>query len=328
MGMRRIVGAWLRPWLVAIGAVAIGASVHAAPAASYVVRNAAFVSQNATCDAELWLPKGVSKPPVIVMAHGFGALKEWGLDPFAERFVKAGFAVMRFDYRGFGRSGGEPRRVVDGIEQVKDWLAAIESLQHRGDIDAKRLGIWGTSFSGGEVLVVAAQRAGIVKAVSAQVPMINGFQSALRFPVKYYPQAAWYAARDWFRKPGEMPVYVPIIAKDGFAALSCKECAEGYGRLVPSDQAAENKVAARFVWSLPFFRPVDSAPRIRIPTLIIAAERDGLIPVAGIREMVPEIANADYMELPGADHFSLYAGPVFDKVVERQVTFFRRNLGR
>lgn len=325
--MRRTAGFTLRPLLAAGLALAFFDSSQAAPAVSYQVRTAAFISQNATCDAELWLPKGVQKPPVIVMAHGFGALKSWGLDPFAERFVKAGFAVMRFDYRGFGRSGGEPRRVVDGREQVKDWLAAVESLQHRGDIDPKRLGIWGTSFSGGEVLVVAAQRAGTVKAVSAQVPMINGFQSALRFPIKYYPLAAWYATRDWLRKSGDTPVYVPIISRDGFAALSCKECAEGYGRLVPPGMESENKVAARFVWSLPFFRPAESAPNIRIPTLLIAAEQDGLIPIAGIREMVPEMSNVDYMELQGADHFSLYTGPVFEKVVDRQVTFFRRNLG-
>lgn len=309
-----------------LGALAslCGAAPRSAPA--YTVSNASFTSQDATCDAELWLPKGVRKPPVIVMAHGFGALKEWGLEPFAERFVKAGFAVMLFDYRGFGRSGGEPRRVVDGVEQIKDWLAAIASLQNRGDIDPARLGIWGSSFSGGEVLVVAAQRPNLVKAVSAQVPMVNGLQSALRFPIKYYPQATWYALRDYFRGPLQTPVYVPIIAKDGFAALSCKECHEGYGKLVPAGQEAENKVAARFVLSLPFFRPADSASQISVPTLIVAAEKDGLIPIAGVREMVPEIRQVDYLELKGADHFSPYSGPFFDQVMTRQLGFFKRYL--
>ena len=90
--MRRTAGFTLRPLLAAGLALAFFDSSQAAPAVSYQVRTAAFISQNATCDAELWLPKGVQKPPVIVMAHGFGALKNWGLDPFAERFVKAGFA--------------------------------------------------------------------------------------------------------------------------------------------------------------------------------------------------------------------------------------------
>ncbi|TAK99999.1 MAG: hypothetical protein EPO09_00325, partial [Aquabacterium sp.] len=100
-------------------------AAHAQPAAGakpYTVVNASFACQQTTCDAELWLPvqaANAPKPPVIIMAHGFGALKDWGLPPFAEHFVKAGFAVVRFDYRGFGKSGGQPRRVVDGKEHVK-----------------------------------------------------------------------------------------------------------------------------------------------------------------------------------------------------------------
>src|SRR3954447_4825346 len=63
--------------------------------------------------------------PCVVLAHGFGALKEGGLDAFAERFAAAGLAALVFDYRHFGESGGEPRNLIDVARQHGDWRAAI-----------------------------------------------------------------------------------------------------------------------------------------------------------------------------------------------------------
>lgn len=296
----------------------------------YTVVNASFACQQTTCDAELWLPQqaaGAAKPPVIVMAHGFGALKDWGLLPFAERFVKAGFAVVRFDYRGFGKSGGQPRRVVDGKEHVKDWLSAIDAISQRADVDGQRLGIWGTSYSGGQVLMAGAERPSVVKAVSAQVPFVSGFSSSLNYPIKYQPVAAWYALRDLLRSDKDEPLYVPVISPDGFAALICPECAEGYKKLVPANVGQEEgKVAARVFMSLPFFSPGSHAKDIQAPTLIIAADNDGLIPVAKVREVAKSVPHGEYVELKGADHFSPYTGPLFEQVVARQTAFFQKNL--
>lgn len=310
---------------------------QAAPAAAPVVSAAsvgtvqpmAFPCQQVSCDGEIWLPAARAdgkKPPVIVMAHGFGGLRDWGLAPFAERFVKAGFAVMRFDYRGFGKSGGKPRRVVDGKEHVKDWLSALDAVAKRTDIDAQRIGIWGTSYSGGQVLVVGAERPQQVKAVSAQVPFVSGLSSGLQYPIKYQPLATWYALRDLMRGDDEEPVYVPIIAQDAFAALVCAECVEGYKKVLPPGQESENKVAARVFLSLPFWFPGDSAPKIQAPTLIIASEKDGLIPVKKVREVAKSVPKGEYVELAGADHFSPYTGPVFEQVVAKQTAFFVKHL--
>lgn len=296
----------------------------------YTVVDASFACQQATCNAELWLPvqaAGAVKPPVIVMAHGFGGLKEWGLPAFAERFVKAGFAVVRFDYRGFGKSGGQPRRVVDGKEHVKDWLSAIDAISQRADVDGQRLGIWGTSYSGGQVLVAGADRPKLVKAVSAQVPFVNGMSSSLRYPIKYQPLAAWYALRDMMRSDKDEPLYVPTVASNGFAALVCDECVEGYRSLHGGGlDDPENKVAARVFMSLPFFNPGDRAKDIQAPTLIVAAENDGLIPVDKVREVAKTLPHGEYVELKGAHHFSPYNGPLFEQVVSKQTAFFVANL--
>jgi pimeloyl-ACP methyl ester carboxylesterase len=264
---------------------------------------------------------------VIIMAHGFGGLKDWNLPNFAERFVKAGFAVVRFDYRGFGKSGGQPRRVVDGKEHVKDWVAAIDAISKRADVNGQRLGIWGTSYSGGQVLVAGAERPDAVKAVSAQVPFVNGLSSSLKFPLKYQPVAAWYALRDMMRSDNETPLYVPTVAKDAFAALICDECVEGYAKLHPQGLSDdENKVAARVFMTLPFFFPGSRAADIKAPTLIISAENDGLIPVERVRAAAKDLQHGEYVELKGANHFSPYTGPLFEQVVAKQTAFFLKNL--
>ena len=316
--------------LATMGGISPLAHAQTAP---YQVVDATFPCQQTTCDAELWLPAATpagQKPPVIVMAHGFGGLKHWGLPAFAERFVQAGFAVVRFDYRGFGKSGGQPRRVVDGKEHVKDWLSAIDAVSQRKDVDGSRLGIWGTSYSGGQVLVAGAERPQAVKAVSAQVPFVSGLSSGLKFPIKYQPLATWYAVRDLLRSDDEEPLYVPVIdPKGGFAALICDECYEGYKKLVPAaDQAdpATNRVAARVFMSLPFWFPGNRAKDITAPTLIVAADNDGLIPVSKVREVAQSVPRGEYLELKGADHFSPYSGPMFEQVVARQTAFFQKAL--
>ncbi len=313
--------------LAAGRALCAAATSFAAPAIGK--QPVSFPCQQVQCAGELWMPPAQAngaKPALIVMAHGFGALKEWGLPAFAERFVQAGHAVMLFDYRGFGASGGQPRRVVDGEAHVQDWLSAVDAMARRTDIDTKRIGIWGSSYSGGHVLKVAAQRPGIVKAVSAQVPFVNGLSSSLLFPLKYQPLAGFYALRDMLRSDTEAPLYVPTIAPNAFAALICAECDAGYRKLVPAGQEGENKVAARVFLTLPFYNPGNAAKDIQAPVLIVAAENDGLIPVAKVREVAATLKQGEYLELKGADHFSPYTGPVFEQVVARQTAFFKAKM--
>jgi hypothetical protein len=68
---------------------------------------------------------GVALRPGIVMAHGFGGTQEGSLALTARDFADAGFAVLTFDYRSFGESGGTPRQVISICNQWADWHAAI-----------------------------------------------------------------------------------------------------------------------------------------------------------------------------------------------------------
>src|SRR5271155_4142536 len=104
-----------------------------------------------------YVPDGrKGKFPTIVMAHGFSAVKEMYLDRFAEAFAAAGLSAVVFDNRNFGASDGEPRQEIDPWMQVRDYRDAITFAETLPETDAARIGIWGSSYSGGHVLVVGA----------------------------------------------------------------------------------------------------------------------------------------------------------------------------
>ena len=130
--------------------------------------------------AWLYLPAGAGPPrPAITMAHGFGGTKEQGLDGYARAFADAGFVVLAHDPRGFGTSGGQPRQDIAPWAQIDDWRRAISYLETLDAVDSARIGIWGTSYSGGHAIVLGATDRRI-RAVVAQVPTIDGYASGLR----------------------------------------------------------------------------------------------------------------------------------------------------
>ena len=116
-----------------------------------------FTSGEDICAAWLYLPIGVTAPPVVILGHGLGATREMRLDAFAERFAQAGIAALVFTYRHFGDSGGTPRQLLSIKRQLADWDAAIAWVKNRRDVDGARIAVWGSSFGGGHAIAVAAR---------------------------------------------------------------------------------------------------------------------------------------------------------------------------
>ena len=107
--------------------------------------------------------------PGVVMSHGFSAVKEMCLPSYAEAVCARGVTVLLYDHRGLGSSDGEPRQRVNPWAQIRDMQQALAWLGDHPEVDAGRLGLWGSSFSGGEVLVLGAVD-DRVRAVVANVP--------------------------------------------------------------------------------------------------------------------------------------------------------------
>lgn len=106
-------------------------------------------------------PESGSGPwPTIVMAHGFSAVKEMYLDAFAEVFAAAGLAALAFDHRNLGASDGEPRQEIDPWRQIADTRDAISFALTLPETDPARIGVWGTSYSGGHATCSARSTVG------------------------------------------------------------------------------------------------------------------------------------------------------------------------
>ncbi|MCB9944097.1 MAG: alpha/beta hydrolase [Geminicoccaceae bacterium] len=151
----------------------------------------------------------------IVMAHGFSAVKEMYLDKFAEAFAKAGMAAIVFDNRNFGASDGDNRQHINPWTQVSDYRDAITYAETLAETDATRIGVWGSSYSGGHVLVVAAidRR---VKAVVSQVPLASGHENARRLVRADFIAGLQQAFEDDRRNrmKGGKPAMIPVVDED------------------------------------------------------------------------------------------------------------------
>ena len=120
-------------------------------------RDVEFDAEGVTLRGWLYVADGAAgAAPTVVMAHGFSAVKEMYLDSFAEVFAAAGLNALVFDNRNFGASDGEPRQEIDPWAQVRDYRHAITYASTLPETDANRIGIWGSSYSGGHVLVLGA----------------------------------------------------------------------------------------------------------------------------------------------------------------------------
>ncbi|MDE0947122.1 MAG: alpha/beta fold hydrolase [Sphingobium sp.] len=166
--------------------------------------------------AFLYTPDSGSGPfPAIVLSHGFGAVKEMALDRYADVFCAAGFACLVYDHRNTGSSGGAPRGEIDPWQQISDMRDAITYVESRAEVDTDRIGLWGTSFSGGHSLVVAATDRR-VKCVVSVVPTISGHQNTIRaLTTDGYAAFVREANEERAaRQRGEEPRMIPI-SKDG-----------------------------------------------------------------------------------------------------------------
>lgn len=162
--------------------------------------------------ADLYRPDtGDGAFPAIVLSHGFGAVKEMALDKYAERFCAAGFACLVYDHRNTGASGGEPRGEIDPWQQVSDMRDAITYVASREHVDTDRIGLWGTSYSGGHSLVVAATDRR-VKCVAAVVPTISGHENTRRAMSEEAYEAFLRDVNEEraARQRGEPPRMIPI----------------------------------------------------------------------------------------------------------------------
>ncbi|RSQ39977.1 alpha/beta hydrolase, partial [Acinetobacter baumannii] len=240
------------------------------------MENIKFTSNGVTCSA-WYIPASTDKymnsrgRPCIVMANGFGGTKDTGLLSFAEPFNKAGFDTFIFDYRGFGESGGYPRQNVSYKAQREDYKAAIKTARNLPYVDRNRIALWGTSYSGGHVITIAAQDEKISAVVSMN-PATDGlaafFQVFQYGGFKQLTTALSHGLKDQFRAIMlREPHTIPIVGQPGTAAMISTPGAEENYKLM-AGPTWRNEVCARAALEVTKNRPITFARRVKCPVLV------------------------------------------------------------
>ncbi len=310
---------------------------------SHKTESVSFDSEGVTCAARLWLPQPLARDaaggaglPCVVMANGFSGTMDWILPSFADRFAEAGLAVLTFDYRHLGESGGEPRQIVDVRKQRADLRRAVAFARSHPRIDPDRIALWGTSLGGSHVVDLAANDPRIA-AVVCNMPALDALRGgnveAKRKRADVGRLAAVVAtarlvsaaARDAVRGVlGRSPRYIAIYGRPGEAFFTDPALAERFEAVARESPTWENRVAPRFLFQAPRYRE-GTMERIEVPIHFAVAKDDVELSITFLKEKASKAPRAEVKEY-SAGHFDMYHGRVFEQVAADQVEFLRRAL--
>jgi dienelactone hydrolase len=279
-----------------------------------------IVSDGVRMHGTLYHRKNATGPlPTIILSHGWGGTAAM-LSYQAVEFAKAGYLALAFDYRGWGQSDSrvllnsrapseqtdhrftaevkEVREVVDPLDQATDISNAIHWVVGEPLADRNRIGLWGTSFSGGLIVYVAA-RDPRVKALVSQVGYMGQPLSAATAAVlaKSYDDATR-------RARGEIG-YPPPRARE-------------IGNLSGAP------VREKFL----LYAPIEDVGRARnCAMLFIAAEREELFDNKQHPQLAYERAAEPkkYVVIPGIAHYGIYSD-AREQVTRLAVEWFDQHL--
>ncbi len=280
-----------------------------------------FDSHGTTLRGWRYQPDGAGPHPAIVMAHGLTAVKEMFLDEYATRFCRAGFAVLVYDQPSFGASDGTPRQNADPHRQLQGYRDAISWIRADAAIDPRRVGVWGSSFSGGEVIVLAADEKLGLGAAVAQVPHFG--------PGSPGPSTATLEAIGAAVQGGNLDAVVPAVSAtpDGLGAMYEDGSAAWFTRVATERAPAwRNEICVRGIVASADYQPIDYLARASVPLLLLTAAADTLTPPGPALAMVtPLSATVSVINLEGG-HFDAYESG-FEATCGAAAAFFTQHLG-
>lgn len=286
-----------------------------------------FYSEGTRLSGDLFLPDGLvpgEQRAGIVLCHGYTGVRNLYLPDTAKALTDAGYAVLTFDYKGWGDSDG-PKSRLSPYGRVIDSQAALTFLGAQDMVDADRLGIYGTSYGGATVVWTAAvdQR---VKAAVSVVGIGHGYR--------------WMRS---VRRPDEFADLMIRSEADRIRRVMTGQ-SEFAGRsdvLLPDRQSAELAAAARrgnpgAVGEIPLeyiddtlgFHPewiVDKiSPR---PVLFITSDDDRLVPPEESESLYAKAGEPKKLiVLKGWGHYEVYTGEAFRQVIAPTLAWYQQYL--
>lgn len=290
-----------------------------------------FQSDGLTCRGWFYRGKGgEAAKPTIVMSHGITAVKEQHLAPYAERFAAEGFNVLVFDYRYLGGSDGEPRGHIDPHLQHNDIRAALTWVGAQKGVDAERIGLWGTSFSGGHALFIAAFDPR-VKVVAVQVPALNIPHSLIALITREIYNGLLRSIVDdrAMRERGGEGAALPVVNDPGKPAfLAAPDAHAWFTEAASVAPSWLNRISLESIARVAEYIP-DAAIELIAPKplLMQVATQDSLIPVNLARQAFHRAGEPKKLETYECGHFDPYTvEPWHSQFLASQVRWFKEYL--
>lgn len=295
-----------------------------------------FSSQGAILRG-LLLTRADSRPhlPTVIMAHGTTATIKMVAIEYARAFAKAGLAVLIYDHRNFGSSEGEPRLEINPWIQSRGYLDALTFVSTRSEVDPARIGLWGDSYTGGQVVVVSACDPR-PKVVVAQCPVFGAT----------VPRAAASAENlavinrtllsgDVTGTPATTVGPLPVVSSDQLGTPSLLAPIQAFRWFIDYGGRPGSGWINRVTRVIPptplAYSPYLCAPFVQASILLMVAAQDEMV------HANYQVARQAYDLMPGvkrwydiADgHFGLlyYPSSRFDEAVSVQAQFFCEQLG-
>ncbi len=285
-----------------------------------------FRSGAATCAAWLTLPQGAGPHPVVLLIHGGGAVHSMMLDQYERWFSAAGLAVVGFDFRHLGESGGTPRQLMSIRRYFEDIDAALVFIRDRPELDQSRVALWGTSFGASHVVATAARRHDIAAAV-VQCPILQGRAPALRSGLVHLMRFTVPIFSDLIRGAlGLGRHYVQIVGRPGELAFVNRPGAyDGWMSVVPKGVAFDGRITAGAGLSMLFYDAAAQARHVRCPLLVCISDHEDLMdPAIGAR-VARAAPQGEAIHYP-TDHFEVYHPPFVERIVADQIAFLVKHL--
>lgn len=286
-----------------------------------------FYSEGLRLVGDVYYPDGL--PPTekragIVLCHGYTGVKDIYLPDNARVLNEAGYVAMTFDYKGWGDSEGSRSRLAP-YSRVADVQAALTFLGSLPEVDAARLGIYGTSYGGATVVWTGAidRR---VRCIVSVVGIGNGtrWMRSVRRPDEFHDLLA-RADQDRLRQALEGK---SEFVKREEILLPDRQSAELAAAARRNNPAAVGTIPLEYVHDTLEFNPewvVDKiAPR---PILFITTSDDRLVPPEESKALYARAGEPKKLVvLEGYGHYEVYMEPAFSEVMRATTAWFQQYL--
>ena len=272
--------------------------------------------------------------PLVVMAHGTSATIPMVADRYAEVFAEAGVSALLYDHRNMGISGGEPRQEINPWVQCRGYRDALNFASTIEDHDPNRMGVWGDSYSAGQVFVVAACDSR-VKVVVAQCPVFGA-----ELPDADPTREVFAAIRETFQSsdvsgdPADKTGPIPVVSSDQLGTPSLLQPIQAFRWFIDyggrPGSGWQNQATRIIPSNTAPYSPYLCAPYVSVPSLMMVALADEMVhanPAVSRRafELLP--GEKDWFDLDGG-HFGLLYHPseLFDQASGVQADYLTRHL--